>query len=107
MPAPKKKTTPASKSGGKAFKPPKPINIKEGTFANSGARNAAEMNAGQRKMQKPNNKEVKRGMADAKTPGTRSGQSRSVWENNEDYNRGYIAGKKELAMFMRKQGKKK
>lgn len=56
---------------------------------------------------KINISEVKRGAANAKRPGTLSGVSRTVREKSADYNAGYIAGKKELAAFMRQQAKKK
>lgn len=52
-------------------------------------------------------KEVKRGAANAKRPGTLSGVSRTVRFPSDDYNAGYIAAKKDIATFMRQQGKNK
>ena len=108
MPMPKKKAQAAGKTGGKAFKAPTAKEYRaKVTGASQGLVNAEEAYAQQRKIQKPNVAEIKRGAADAKRPGTLSGLSRSVRGNNQDYNAGYIAGKKEMAAFMRQQSKKK
>ena len=116
MPAPKKKTMPAAKGSGKAFKAPTAKEYRaKVTGASQGVVNAEQGYAQQRKLQKPNVVEVKRGAALAKLPGTLSGVSRRVRENNENYNAGYISGKKEIAaakrntanQAMKKMGKKK
>jgi hypothetical protein len=109
MPAPKKKTMPAAKGSGKAFKAPTAAEYRRKITQADIIANPEQLYAEERKLSKIDVADLKRGAKAAKNPRplstvTRKSGSRSL---NDDFEKGYIAGKQELAAFMRKQGMKK
>jgi len=58
-------------------------------------------------LQKAEVRAVKAGAKSAKLSGTMSKASRNSMQLNQEFNQGYISGKKDIAAFKRNQAKKK
>lgn len=109
MPAPKKKAQAAGKPGGKAYKPQTAAEYRRKITSADIIANPEQLYAKERKLSKIDVADLKRGAKLAKSPRPLSTYARKSGRSslNDDFDKGYIAGKKEMAAFMREQAKKK
>lgn len=108
MPAPKKKAMPAAKASGKAYKPQTAAEYRRKITSADIIANPEQLYAKERKLSKIDVADLKRGARSAKSPRPLSTVARKSGRRslNDDFEKGYIEGKKELAAFMRNQGKR-